>query len=70
MHMPLLKKLQLESKKLRADIDTLPTIKGNGENITLNGTSDARFKKFEISGNSWQETREGYNLINILEDKI
>lgn len=55
MHMPLLKKLQIENKRLRADINTLPTIKGNGENVTLNGTSDARFKKFEINGNSVQD---------------
>ena len=31
-------------------------IKGQGENITLNNTAEAKFKKFEISGNSWQET--------------
>lgn len=30
-------------------------IKGQGENITLNNTSEARFKKFGIGGNSKQE---------------
>lgn len=38
-----------------------------GENITLNDTAEARFKKFGIGGNSWQETREGYNLLNLTD---
>lgn len=31
-------------------------IKGQGENITLNNTAEARFKSFGIGGNSYQET--------------
>ena len=38
------------------------TVSGNGEDVTLSNTVDSRFKKFEVGGNSWQETREGYNL--------
>lgn len=40
-------------------------IESQGENITLNDTAEARFKKFGIGGNSSQETREGYNLLNV-----
>ena len=51
--------LETENQRLREDIDGIvPPIEGEGENITLNGTSESRFKKFEVSGNSWQETRE------------
>lgn len=38
-------------------------IKGQGENITLNNTAETRFKKFGISGNSWQKTRSGKNIL-------
>lgn len=34
------------------------------ENINLKGTIPVKFKKFKISGNSKQETREGKNLTN------
>lgn len=44
-------------------------IESQGENITLNGTANARFEKFEISGNSSQETRSGYNIVNLNSDK-
>lgn len=58
--------LQLECKRLREDNQAIAIIgQASGENITLNDSSDARFKKFEIGGNSWQETREGYNKIDL-----
>lgn len=58
--------LEEENKILREDLNnTVPSISGSGENITLNGTSNARFKKFGIGGNSKQETRSGKNLANI-----
>lgn len=44
--------------------NVLPSISGEGENIALNNTAEATFKKLEISGNSWQETRSGKNLFN------
>lgn len=39
-------------------------ITGNGENLTLKNTAKHYYKKFDILGNSKQETREGYNLLN------
>lgn len=55
--------LREENKSLRNDLNNLiPTVKGEGEDITLEGTAEATFKKLEVGGNSWQETREGYNL--------
>lgn len=55
--------LQLECKRLREDNQALAIVgQESGENITLNDSSDARFKKFEIGGNYSQATREGYNL--------
>ena len=57
--------LEAENERLREDLNnTVPSISGSGENVTLNGTAKARFKSFEISGNSWQETRSGKNLTN------
>ena len=35
-------------------------IESQGENITLNGTANAKFEKFVIGGNSSQETREEF----------
>ena len=56
--------LKAENERLRKDIDNnIPTTNGNGENITLEETTDSRFTKFGIGGNSKQETREGYNLL-------
>ena len=56
--------LEEENKRLREDLNnTVPSVPDTGENITLKGTANARFKKFGIGGNSWQETREGYNLL-------
>lgn len=40
-------------------------IEGNGEYVTLKDTADSRFKKFKVTGNSRQETTEGYNLLNV-----
>ena len=58
--------LKAENERLRADNVALAIIgQENGENITLNDASDARFTKFEIGGNHKQETREGYNIVDI-----
>lgn len=56
--------LKLENERLRQDLNALPAVSENGENITLNGTAEARFKELGISGNSWQETRSGRNKFN------
>ena len=60
--------LKVENERLNNDINAiLVTEKAEGENITLNDTAEARFKSFGISGNSWQETRKGYNLLNLTD---
>lgn len=41
----------------------LPSTKGEGEHVTLQDTGEAKFKKFEVQGNSKQETRSGKNAI-------
>lgn len=43
----------------------LPSTKGEGEHVTLQDTGEARFKNFQVQGNSKQENREGYNLLNV-----
>ncbi len=39
-------------------------ITASGENITLQKTAKHYFKEFQVLGNSYQETRKGYNLFN------
>lgn len=48
-------------------IDLLPKVSNEGESITLENTARAKFTKFRIEGNSSQETRSGYNLLNVPE---
>lgn len=57
--------IQEELENLRNITNVLPTVSEKGENITLNNTAkNMRFRKFKVGGNSEQETREGYNLLN------
>ena len=57
--------IQEELENLRNITNVLPTVSEKGENITLNNTAkNVRFRKFKVGGNSEQETREGYNLLN------
>lgn len=44
----------------------LPSTKGEGEHVTLDDTAEARFKNFQVQGNSKQETRSGKNAIKSL----
>lgn len=53
-----------ENSRLKEDLNAFPTVNGSGEYVTLD-TADSRFKKFKIIGKSVQETREGYNLLNV-----
>lgn len=63
--------LKAENERLRKDIDNnIPTISGSGENITLNETTESRFTKFEVQGNSWQETRSGKNKLKVEDGTI
>lgn len=54
--------LKAENERLNNDINAISvTERAEGENITLNDTAEARFKKFVPRGNSWQKTRSGKN---------
>ena len=45
--------------------NVLPTETQEGENLNIQGTANIKFKEFVVGGNSKQETREGYNLLNV-----
>lgn len=46
-----------ENKRLREDLNNSTiTASNSGENITINDSAEARFKKLKISGNTYQET--------------
>ena len=47
--------------------NALPSETQENEYINLKGTIPTKFKEFKLSGNSKQETREGYNLLNVPE---
>lgn len=44
--------------------DLLPFGQKTGENITLEDSGEIKLKKLRIEGNTQQETREGYNLLD------
>lgn len=56
--------LQAELKATRKDLEC-GTLEGEdtGESLYLQDSSEARFREFNIEGNSKQEKRDGYNLI-------
>lgn len=58
--------VKAENERLRDDIKSIALVgEANGESIDLDDSSGARFKKFEIRGNHKQETREGYNILDL-----
>lgn len=58
--------VKAENERLRSDIESISLLgEAEGESIDLDDSSGARFKKFGVSGNHSQETREGYNLIGL-----
>lgn len=58
--------LKAENERLRNDLNNSTlTVAGTGENVTLENTTDARFKKFGVGGNNEQEKRSGKNLAEI-----
>ncbi len=60
-----IKEIQAENERLREDIKSIATIgEASGENIHIEDSSNSRCE-IEIGGNQKQETREGYNQINI-----
>lgn len=48
-------------------IDQLPQVEGQGTEITLQDTIEAQFTKFDVEGNSDQETTEGRQLFNVTD---
>ena len=60
--------LKSENERLREDLKGLPKGTFLGENIDLNDSSEMRLQSLKIGGNSKQETREGYNLLNFIKN--
>ena len=60
--------VKAENERLRSDIESISLPReAEGESIDLDDSSGARFKKFGVSGNHSQETREGYNKFKPFE---
>ena len=60
-----IKEIQAENERLREDIKSIATIgEASGENIHLEDSSNARCE-IEIGGNQKQDTREGYNFLDL-----
>lgn len=58
--------VKAENERLRSDIESISLLgEAEGESIDLDDSSGARFNKFEIRGNHKQETREGYNILDL-----
>lgn len=53
-----------QDKQIDILLNALPTETQEAENINLKGTLPVKFKEFSVKGNSKQDTREGYNLLN------
>lgn len=57
--------IKAENERLREDIKSIATIgEASGENIHLEDSSNARCE-IEIGGNHQQDTREGYNFLDL-----
>lgn len=64
---PSAKAVYEENQLLKNDIDSIAIpLKSEGEYITQENTSNARFTKFEVGGNSKQKTRSGKNKLKLL----
>ena len=60
-----IQELDTNISTLRRDLNNMSaSVNGTGENVTLNKTAEARFKKLEISGNSTQVKLSGKNKFN------
>ena len=57
--------LKQENALLKSQI---PKEQASGEYIQLNDSSNMPYEDFKINGKSEQETREGYNLLNVPEE--
>ena len=61
--------LQEENENLKKIVSQLPQVEGQGTSITLENTIEAQFTKFDVEGNSTQETTEGRNHLTQAEIK-
>lgn len=60
-----IKEIQAENERLRNDIKSIAVVNEvSGENIHIEDSSDARCE-IEIGGNHQQDTREGYNFLDL-----
>lgn len=58
--------VKAENERLRSDIESISLVgQAEGESIDLEDSSGARFKKFGMNANHSQETREGYNILDL-----
>lgn len=58
--------VKAENERLRSDIESISLVgQAEGESIDLDDSSGARFKKFGVGGNHSQETRKGYNIVDL-----
>lgn len=58
--------VKAENERLRGDIESISLVgEAEGESIDLEDSSEARFRKFGVGGNHSQETREGYNILDL-----
>ena len=55
--------LQEENENLKKIVSQLPQVTGQGTSITLENTIEAPFTKFDVEGNSTQESTKGYQLL-------
>ena len=55
--------LQEENENLKKIVSQLPQVTGQGTSITLENTIEAQFTKFDVEGNSVQETTTGKNKL-------
>ena len=61
--------LEAENTRLREDLNGLPKGQASGESVDLSDSAEMRCE-LKISGNSKQETREGYNIAKINTDNF
>ena len=58
--------LEAENERLKEDLKGLPTCQATGETLYLEDAASMRVNSFALSGNSYQETRSGKNLLDVI----
>lgn len=62
--------LQEENENLKKIVNQLPQVEGTGTEITLENTIEAQFTKFDVEGNSEQETTTGKNKVDVTSGNL